>query len=114
MREALVMLTHEQESPGPLFELAGLNFLGGREIGWEGGGVRFDFLDLPGIFAVEKPIRRKCTIEVKAEQVSVPTYPECACLDGVAPHSPVKQRILDVPHGRKALCIKLKRRRWEC
>lgn len=85
------MLTHEQESPGPLFELAGLNFLGRRDIGREGAtGVRFDFLDLPGIFAAEEPIRRKCTIEVKAEQFSVPTYPECACLDGVAPPLPFR------------------------
>jgi transposase len=78
-------------------------------------GVRFDYLDLPDMIAEEDPRYGKCTIEVIASQVKVPTYPQCPCLDlAVKSHTPFPQRILDVPQGRKQRHIQLKRRRWKC
>ena len=78
-------------------------------------GARFDYLDLSDLIAEEEPRYGACTIEVMAKQVKIPTYPQCLCLDlAVKAHTSFPQRILDVPHGRRQLHIKLKRRRWKC
>jgi transposase len=79
-------------------------------------GVHADFLDLPGVTSHPKIDKGKCLIQVQAEQVSIPTYPDCDCPDKeVKAHTPfVMHRILDTPRGRKRVVADIKRRRWQC
>jgi transposase len=76
-----------------------------------------DFLNIPGIESdPDVNDKGEWVIHVQAEQLSVPTYPDCGCLvKEVRPHTSFKMnRIHDVPHGRKSIVISLKRRRWRC
>lgn len=75
-----------------------------------------DFLDLPGLESDSQIDEGQCLIRVKAKQVAVPTYPDCACpLKEVKAHTPfIMKRVLHVPRGRKSLVIDIVRRRWMC
>lgn len=75
-----------------------------------------DFLNLPGLESDPKIDECHSLIYVKAEQVGVPTYPDCACpVKEVKAHTPfTMKRILDVPRGRKSVVIDILRRRWMC
>lgn len=109
------MYVRHQELPSlPLWDINLIKLgLQASRLGQEG--VRFDYLNLPSLIAEEEPRYGKCTIEVIARQVKIPTYPECTCLNlAVKAHTPFPQRILDVPQARKQRHIQLKRRRWEC
>lgn len=75
-----------------------------------------DFLDLPGLESDPEIEKGQSLIYVKAEQVSVPTYPDCACeVKEVKAHTPfTMKRVLHEPRGRKSVVIDIKRRRWMC
>jgi transposase len=75
-----------------------------------------DFLNLPDLESDPEIEEGKSLIYVKAEQVSVPTYPDCACeVKEVKAHTPfTMKRVLHVPQGRKSVVIDIKRRRWMC
>ena len=77
--------------------------------------TRFDLLGLEGLVTIDEPVARQCTVEITAEQIRQPTYPDCSCRNkAVKAHSPFKQTILDVPQGRMQRYVKLRRRRWRC
>jgi transposase len=75
-----------------------------------------DFLNLPGLVSDPMIIEGGCVIYVRAQQVSVPTYPDCACLfKEVKSHTPfIMKGVLDVPHARKSVVVDIERRRWMC
>ena len=74
------------------------------------------YLDLPGLEITQKPKDGKRIIQVQAEQVKVPTYPDCHCyIKEVKAHSSFRMRnILDLPCARKSVVIDIGRRRWKC
>lgn len=74
-----------------------------------------DFLDLPGLES-EEVDPGDYVIHVKAKQVGVPTYPNCACpVKEVKAHTPfIMEGVLDEPHARKSVVIDIERRRWMC
>lgn len=76
-----------------------------------------DFLNLPEVRSKpDKVDERKWVIRVEAEQVAVPTYPDCLCtVKEVTPHGSFTMKAInDLPWGRKSVIIILKRRRWRC
>jgi transposase len=75
-----------------------------------------DYLNLPGLISDPSIVEGKCVIRVKAEQIRVPLYPDCACLiKEVKPHSPfIMDDVYDTPDARKSVIIEIKRWRWMC
>jgi transposase len=79
--------------------------------------VHADLLNLKGLESDPRPIEGKCTIEVQAWQLPIPTaHPDCVCpVKVVNAHTPfIMENVLDVPRGRKSVIINIKRLRWRC
>jgi transposase len=76
-----------------------------------------DLLDLEGVRSKpDKGNGAKWVIKVLAEQVEIPTYPNCDCpIKEVKLHSTFKMpKIYDAPRGGKHFIFSLRRRRWQC
>lgn len=75
-----------------------------------------DFLDIPGLRTDPAIVRQKSLTKVRAEQIKIPTYPDCNCpVKAVKAHTPfVMKNVLHVPRGRKSVLIDIKRWRWMC
>lgn len=81
-----------------------------------------DFLNLPNVicrpFEPEpgEPETPEWVVFVEAEQVGVPTYPDCRCaIKEVEPHGTFPmEEIYDLPWGGKCVIFSLRRRRWRC
>lgn len=75
-----------------------------------------DFLDIPGLRTDPAIWRQKSLTKVRAEQIKIPTYPNCNCpVKAVKAHTPfVMENVLHVPRERKKLIVDIKRWRWMC
>jgi transposase len=74
------------------------------------------YLNLPGLEITQQPMDGKSIIQVQAEQVRTPTYPDCDCLiKEVKPHTSfLMSNIMDITCARKTVVINITRRRWMC
>jgi transposase len=75
------------------------------------------FLNLPNVICRPfEPEPGEWVIYAEAEQVGVPTYPDCRCqVKEVEPHGTfMMEEIYDIPWGRKCVVFNLRRRRWRC
>jgi transposase len=102
-----------------------LNITGAREITGErehtdlpnfpGNREYVNFLNFPGLRCTNIT-ELTCIIKVRAEQIKLPTYPDCACtIKELKAHSTFQmENVLDLPHGRKSVVVNIKRQRWMC
>jgi transposase len=75
-----------------------------------------DFLDIPGLRSAPAINKQKSLRKVRAEQIKIPTYPDCGCpVKAVKAHTPfVMKNVLDEPRARKSVIVDIKRWRWMC